>query len=63
LADNVTDLSKLKASMEFMSGASKNYRTKVKEQKIKRDALALEPQETISPLFNTNGDTNPSLPT
>ena len=59
MGENVTDLTKLRDSIKFMVGASKIYRSKVLEQKAKREALSIEPQADSSPSISTNGDTSP----
>ena len=59
MGENVTDLSKLRDSMTFMAAASKNYRAKVKSQKEKKEALAIEPQVSSTPDLSTNGETSP----
>jgi len=59
LAENITDLNKLKTAMEYMAKASKNYREKVKAQAIRKAAIETEGQEIITPSSNLNGDTSP----
>ena len=59
MAENITDLNKLKESMTFMAVASKNYRDKVRAQQIRKAALESEGQEIITPSSNLNGDTSP----
>lgn len=59
MAENVTDLNKLKLAMTYMARASNNYRVKVKSQAERKAALESEGQETISPSTNLNGDTSP----
>ena len=56
---NVTDMNKLKQSIEFMSKASKTYNDKKRKLIEKQKATEIEPQSTNSSFSNTNGATQP----
>ena len=57
---NVTDMDKLRQSIEFMSKASKDYQVKVKDQLTKKEAIESPIQETTLPPQSLNGFTDPS---
>lgn len=60
MARNITDLDKLRKSIEFMCKAGKEYRKQVKISLEKREARLLEPQEERKPFVSLKGDIEPS---
>lgn len=60
MAENVTDISKLKQNLLTISGNARKYRQQVALLKSKKEAQLTEPFETSSPLQSTSGETIPS---